>query len=181
MYQRKNTLFFAFFVIFSTFALSLGEICSRGLLSPILVPEKMITTEGITELVNQYMEGSDIFLVEVLVKSGNAITVQVDRPEGISIEECVKISRFLNESMDREVEDYSLEVSSPGLGGPFRVRQQYEKNIGREIEVLYTDGIKMTGKLEKVGDQGIVLKVNGDDEEIGFDEIKTAKAIISFN
>ena len=150
-------------------------------MSPILVPEKMITTEGITELVNQYIEGSDIFLVEVLVKSGNAISVHVDRPEGISIEECVKISRFLNESMDREVEDYSLEVSSPGLGGSFRVRQQYEKNLNREIEVLYTDGIKVKGKLEKVGDQGIVLNVNGENEEIEFDEIKTAKAIISFN
>lgn len=181
MYQRKNNLFFAFFVIFSTFALSLGEICSRGLLSPILLPEKMITTEGITELVNQYIEGTDIFLVEILVKPGNAITVHVDRPEGISIEECVKISRFLNESMDREVEDYSLEVSSPGLGGAFRVKQQYEKNIGRDIEVLYTDGIKVKGKLEKVGNEGIVLKVKGDDEEINFTEIKTAKVIISFN
>jgi len=181
LYQRKNNLFFAVFVIFSTFALSLGEICSRGLLSPILLPEKMITTEGITELVNQHIEGSDIFLVEILVKSGNAITVHVDRPEGISIDECVKISRFLNEALDRDLEDYSLEVSSPGLGGAFRVRQQYEKNIGSDIEVLYTDGIKVKGKLEKVGDEGIILKVNGDDEKIRFDEIKTAKAIISFN
>lgn len=181
MYQRKNDLFFALFVIFSTFALSLGEICSRGLLSPILLPEKMITTEGITELVNKHMEGTDIFLVEILVKSGNAITVHVDRPGGISIDECVQLSRFLNESMDREVEDYSLEVSSPGLGGPFRVKQQYEKNIGRDIEVLYTDGIKVKGKLEKVGEKSIILKVKGDDEEISFKEIKTAKALISFN
>jgi len=141
----------------------------------------MITTEGITELVNQHIKGTDIFLVEILVKPGNAVTVHVDRPEGISIKECVKISRFLNEVMDREVEDYSLEVSSPGLGGPFRVKQQYEKNIGHEIEVLYTDGIKVKGKLEKVGDRGIVLKLKGDDEEINFEEIKTAKAIISFN
>ena len=168
-------------MILCTFALSLEEICSGGLLSPILLPKKMITTEGITELVNQHVEGSDIFLVEILVNSGNAITVHVDRPEGISIDECVKISRFLNEALDRDVEDYSLEVSSPGLGGAFRVRQQYEKNIGRDIEVLYTDGIKVKGKLEKVGDEGIVLKVNGDDEQIRFDEIKTAKAIISFN
>ncbi|MDF1575809.1 MAG: ribosome assembly cofactor RimP [Bacteroidales bacterium] len=141
----------------------------------------MITTEHIKELVVQHIRGSDIFLVEIVVKPGNLITVQLDRPEGISIDECVSISRFLNESLDREVEDYSLEVSSPGLGGAFRVRQQYEKNLGRDIEVLYTDGIKVTGKLEKVGDKGIILNINGENEEIGFEEIKTAKAIISFN
>ena len=174
-------MFFANFTIMCTFALSLGEICSRGLLSPILLPEKMITTESITELVAQYIEGTDIFLVEVVVKPGNTITVHVDRPEGISIDECVKISRFLNESLDRDEEDYSLEVSSPGLGGAFRVKQQYEKNLSRDIEVLYTDGMKVKGKLVSVSEKGIVLTVNGDDEEIGFEEIKTAKAIISFN
>ncbi|MCK5066502.1 MAG: ribosome assembly cofactor RimP [Bacteroidales bacterium] len=141
----------------------------------------MITSENIADLVRQYTGGSDIFLVEVVVKPGNAITVHVDRPDGISIDECVKISRYLNESLDRDVEDYSLEVSSPGLGGAFRVKQQYEKNLGRDIEVLYTDGIKVKGKLLTVSDKGIVLNVQGDDEEIRFDEIKTAKAIISFN
>jgi len=141
----------------------------------------MITIEHITELVKQHIGDSDIFLVEVVVKSGNAIRVHVDKPEGISIDECVKISRFLNESLDRDVEDYSLEVSSPGLGGAFKVKQQYEKNLGRDIEVLYTDGIKVKGKLEKVTDEGVILNVQGDDEEIRFEEIKTAKTIISFN
>jgi len=141
----------------------------------------MITGEFITDLVTKHIGGTDIFLVEVLVKPGNAITVHVDRPEGISIDECVKISRYLNENLDRDVEDYSLEVSSPGLSGAFKVKQQYEKNLGREIEVLYTDGIKVKGKLQKVSDEGVVLNVQGDDEEISFEEIKTAKAIISFN
>lgn len=141
----------------------------------------MITAEHITELIAQHLDGSNIFLVEVLVKPGNAIRVHVDSSDGISIDECVKISRFLNESLDRDVEDYSLEVSSPGLGGAFRVRQQYEKNVGRAIEVLYTDGIKVSGKLVSVTDKGIGLLVKGDDVEIGFEEIKTAKAIIAFN
>ena len=168
-------------MILCTFALSLGEICSGGLLSPILLQKNMITTESITELIEQQIEGSNIFLVEVIVKPGNAIRVHVDSTGGISIDECVKISRFVNESLDRDVEDYSLEVSSPGLGGSFRVKQQYEKNVGRDIEVLYTDGIKVKGKLVSVSENGIVLMVNGDDEEIGFEDIKTAKAIISFN
>ncbi len=181
MYQRKNHLFFANFMILCTFALSLGEICSGGLLSPILLPKKMITTESITELITKHLEGGHIFLVEVLVKPGNAIRVHVDTPDGIAIDECVKISRFVNESLDRDVEDYSLEVSSPGLSGGFKVKQQYEKNVGRELEVLYTDGIKVRGKLLSVSEKGIVLLVKSDDEEIGFEEIKTAKAIIAFN
>ena len=141
----------------------------------------MITTESITELIAKHLEGSNIFLVEVVVRPGNVIRVHVDNPEGISIDECVKISRFVNESLDRDEEDYALEVSSPGLGGSFKVKQQYEKNVGRDIEVLYTDGIKVKGKVVSVSEKGIVLMVNGDDEEIGFEEIKTAKAIVAFN
>lgn len=141
----------------------------------------MITTELIKKLIEKYIEGSDIFLVEVSVKQGNVIRVHVDTPEGISIDECVKISRYVNETLDRDQEDYSLEVSSPGLGGAFRVRQQYEKNVGRDIEVLFSDGIKVKGKLLSVSEQGIVLLVNGDEEKIGFKEIKTAKTIIAFN
>ena len=152
-----------------------------GAFVPYFITKKMITTESITELIAQHLESSDIFLVEVVVKPGNAIRVHVDSPDGISIDECVKISRFMNESLDRDVEDYSLEVSSPGLSGSFRVKQQYEKNVGRAIEVLYTDGIKVKGKLVSVSEKGIVLMVNGDDEEIGFEEIKTAKTIVAFN
>ena len=138
----------------------------------------MITTETIKRLVTECTEGTDIFLVDVVVKPGNSVIVHVDRPEGISIHECVKITRFINGSLDRDVEDFSLEVSSPGLGGAFRVRQQYEKNIGHDIEVLYTDGIKVQGRLESVSDQGITLLMKGNEKEIGFEEIKTAKAIV---
>jgi ribosome maturation factor RimP len=140
----------------------------------------MITVEHITALIEQHIEGTDAFLVDVTVKPGNAIRVHLDTPEGISIEECAKISRFLNEALDRDVEDYSLEVSSPGLSGAFRVKQQYEKNVGREIEVLRVDGIKLKGILESLSDSGIVLKVSGQQKEIGFKEIKTAKTAIEF-
>lgn len=140
----------------------------------------MITVEHITELIEKHIEGTDTFLVEVTVKPGNAIRVHVDTPEGISIEDCVQISRFVNASLDRDTEDYSLEVSSPGLGGAFRVKPQYEKSVGREIEVLYTDGVKVKGSLESVSETGIILKVSGKLKEIGFNEIKTAKEIIAF-
>ena len=140
----------------------------------------MITVEHITALVERHIKGSDAFLVDVTVKPGNAIRVHLDTPEGISIEECAKISRFLNESLDRDVEDYSLEVSSPGLGGAFRVKQQYEKNVGGKIEVVLTDGMKVKGILKSLSDSGIVLTLSGQEKEIGFKEIKTAKTIIEF-
>ena len=141
----------------------------------------MITNEAIIELVEHYIQGTDIFLVEVAVKPGNVIRIHVDRPDGISIDECVRISRHLNEMIDRDVEDYSLEVSSPGLGAPFKVKQQYDKNTGRKIDVLLSDGTRITGELNSVSDEGIVLKVKGNDKAIKFEEIKSSKEIISFN
>ena len=152
-----------------------------GLWSPILLREKMINSETILALIEQHIKETDIFVVEVSVKAGNSIRVHVDRPDGISIDECVQISRFLNESLDRDEEDYSLEVSSPGLGGPLRVKQQYQKYLSHPIDVLFSDGIRTTGKLLSVSDKGFVLKGKEGEQEISFDEVKTVKAIISFN
>ncbi|MFO7670214.1 MAG: ribosome assembly cofactor RimP [Bacteroidales bacterium] len=141
----------------------------------------MITQQRVIELVQQHIQGSDIFLVEAVVKPGNLIRVHVDRPEGITIEECVKVSRFLNEQLDRELEDFSLEVSSPGVGAPFKVKQQYEKNIGRNIEVRLGDGDRQEGRLEQVADHAIILNVKGVEQNILFQDIVKAKTIISFN
>ena len=152
-----------------------------GLWSPILLPKKMITNEAIIELVELQIRETEVFLVDVVVKPGNMIRVHVERPDGISIDECVKISRHLNEVLDRDVEDFSLEVSSPGLGTPFKVKQQYEMNTGRYIDVLLSDGSRVTGKLKSVQENGIVLQVKGNDKEIEFLEIKASKAIITFN
>ena len=141
----------------------------------------MINKETITELIEELIQETDIFLVEVAVKAGSVIRIQVDRPDGISIDECVQLSRYLNGKLDRDVEDFSLEVSSPGLGSPFKVKQQFEKNLGRPIDVLFSDGSRMHSKLKSVSDEGIILEVKEGDKDIKFEEIKTAKAIISFN
>ncbi len=127
------------------------------------------------------LAGSEIFLVEVSVKPGNRIRVLVDRMEGISIDECVEISRFLNGAMDRDVEDYALEVSSPGTDSPFRVPRQYEKNVGRTIRVSLEEGSPLEGKLLAVGDEQILMMIRGKERSISLNEIKTAKAIITFN
>ena len=141
----------------------------------------MVKEETIIELLEEHIRETDIFLVEVIVKPGNVIRVHVDNPQGISIGDCAEISRFLNSRLDRDEEDFSLEVSSPGVGNPFRVKQQYEKNRGRMIDVLLTGGDRMEGELQSVSDDGIELMVKGSQKEIRFEEIKTAKTIIAFN
>ena len=141
----------------------------------------MITEEKVKAIVEQYIRGTKVFLVGVVVRPGNMIRVHVDQPGGISIDKCVDISRHLNRELDRDVEDFSLEVSSPGIGTPFRVRQQYEKNMGQEIKVVLEDGTRMKGTLESVTDEGIILNSKKGEVTLGYGEIKSAEEIISFS
>jgi len=104
----------------------------------------MISAVSIKELVNKILEPTDFFLVEASVKPGNRIVVYVDKLEGISIDECAEISRLVESNLDREVEDFELEISSPGLTQPFKVKQQYFKNIGKDIEIVLSTGEKIS-------------------------------------
>jgi ribosome maturation factor RimP len=119
----------------------------------------MITQEQIESLVSQKIEGTGIFIVEVQIRPGNSILIHLDKPEGISIDECVGISRYINANLDREIEDYDLEVSSPGLGHSFKVKEQYLKNIGRGVELILKDGKKLNGKLLGYTGQSIELEI----------------------
>lgn len=145
------------------------------------------------KIVQHYLErilaGKDIFLVGVKVDSNHKIIVHIDTPQGISIDECVRVSRELEEKLDRDREDFSLEVSSPGLDSPFRVIEQYQKNVGKIINLVKMDGLKLEGILKETGNEGIVLEMrrskkgqSKDPEliELSFAEIKSAKASIQF-
>lgn len=160
--------------------------------SPILLILNMITKEKVQFLLEEVLS-DDQFIVDVTVGLGNAISVSLDSDAGISVGECVQISRHIENSLDREVEDFSLEVSSPGLSMPLKVPRQYLKNIGREVEVVTKSGEKQKGVLKSVESEGFVLefvvkgKVDGIKVEetksltYSFDQIKTVKIIISFN
>jgi ribosome maturation factor RimP len=114
----------------------------------------------------------------------------VDKPEGITIEECVRISRAIESGLNRETEDFELEVSSPGLTEPFKVMEQYRKNVGRQVDVVKCDGLKISGLLQHVDEEGIVLETKAKIREAGqkrakevlqtvaikFSEIKTTKS-----
>jgi ribosome maturation factor RimP len=137
----------------------------------------------------EILAGTDIFLVGVKVDHNNKIFVHIDTPKGISIDECVRVSRELEEKLDREREDFALEVSSPGLDSPFRVIEQYQKNVGRKISLVKTDGERLEGILRKTDENGIEIEMTRSKKgqpkdpellELSFTEIKSGKASIQF-
>lgn len=112
----------------------------------------MIDKEKLKATVDQALEGTTLFLVDLRVTPNNEITVTVDAPEGVDIEQCVALTHTIEEAFDREVEDYELEVGSAGLTAPFTVPQQYFMNVGNDVEVLTRDGRKLHGVLTAVND-----------------------------
>ena len=149
----------------------------------------MINKEIVKELVNDFISDRDVFLVDVKVSTTNRITVLINKPSGITVDECAMISRHIETNLDRDREDYELNVSSPGLNTPFRVREQFEMNIGRPVEVIDNQGKKTRGILLNVEGEGFeiesektIIGKKKETEEISFnfDEIKTVKEVISF-
>jgi len=154
----------------------------------------MISKDIVRNSVLSVVRETSIFVVDVRVDGANRISVEVDKPEGITIEECVNISRAVEAGLNRETEDFELEVSSPGLTAPFKVMEQYRKNCGRQVDVVKCDGQKISGLLQHVDDDGIVLEVKTKIREaeqkrpktvmqpatIKFSDIKTTKVTITF-
>lgn len=154
----------------------------------------MISKNQIENFLIEEFKSNDIFLVGVNVNPGNQIKVFVDKPEDITIRECFDVSRLITGFFDRDVEDYSLDVSSPGLDLPFVVKEQYEKNIGQIISVLLLEGKEHKGVLKSHNENGIEIeeklkvKIEGKKNKqwktellsFKFDDIKTVKVVISF-
>ncbi len=119
----------------------------------------MIDKELLARTVAESIKDTDIFIVDITVSPDNSIVVELDSPEGIDIDTCADITRRIEEVFDRDAEDYSLEVGSAGLTSPFKVKGQYEKNIGNQVEVLTKDGRKLKGTLTAVGDDNFTITV----------------------
>jgi len=117
----------------------------------------MITTNLIRELAQNKLRESDNYLVDVTVSAMNKIRVTIDNVRGVSIQECVTMSRWIENQLG-ETEDFELEVSSPGLDQPFKVLQQYQKYQGKEVEVKFTDGQKAEGRLLSANEKEIELE-----------------------
>lgn len=119
----------------------------------------MIDKQLLQQTVEDAISGSDIFVVDVNVAPDNNIVVELDSVSGIDIDRCVAITRKIESVFDRDVEDYQLEVGSAGLTSPFRVKAQYVKNIGNDVEILTCDGRKLSGRLVDVSDSGFTVEV----------------------
>lgn len=154
----------------------------------------MIDKNIVRDLVNQWLEDKEYFLVDVEVSADDKIVVEIDHADGVWIEDCVELSRFIEDHLSRDDEDYELEVGSAGLGQPFKVEQQYFNFIGKDVEVLGADGKKVKGVLKAVDGRNFTVsvqekvKVEGKkrpemqdiDHDYNMDEVKYCKYLIKF-
>ena len=154
----------------------------------------MIDKSIINSLVEEKLKGTDNYLVDISVSSDNIISIQIDNNSGVSVDDCVALSRYIDENLDREKEDFELEVGSSGITSPFKIVRQYLKNIGKEVEMLLKSGIKLTGILKNADEKGATItiekkvKTDGskrkttieEDQSYSYDEIKYTKYIIRF-
>lgn len=113
----------------------------------------MIDKNVVTRIVDEWLEGKDYFLVDVTVSPDDKIVVEIDHAEGVWIDDCVELSRYIESKLDREEEDYELEVGSAGIGQPFKVLQQYLIHIGKEVEILTKEGKKLEGVLKDANER----------------------------
>ena len=120
----------------------------------------MIDKNVVKQLVEQWLQDKDYFLVGIEVSNDDRVVVEIDHSEGVWIEDCVALSKFIEDHMSKDEIDYELEVGSAGLGQPFKVPQQYINFIGKEVEVLDKDGKKYKGILKSVDGNDFVVAVN---------------------
>lgn len=161
-------------------------------MSPILL-NRMIDREKIINLVKEKLDES-MFLVDVSVNTSNVVHVELDSYTGLSINQCVAVSRHVESNLDRESEDFELQVSSPGAGQPFKVKEQYLKNTGRELEVNLKSGAVLKGLIAEANEKEILIETSAKEKpegsnkkvlvtrtnRIAYAEIERARVIISF-
>jgi ribosome maturation factor RimP len=148
----------------------------------------MIDRNEIEKSVREYISGTGIFLVSVKVSNSNRIMVLADTNKGITIDECVDLHRHIEKSLNRDIEDFELQVSSPGLEMPFLVLDQYYKNEGTQVAVIDNEGMKHSGVLKNVTPGGFELettvKVKGQpamvkDLSFNFEQVKSTKIVLT--
>jgi ribosome maturation factor RimP len=128
----------------------------------------MISEQLIKDLTNTHLEGTDRFAVSIAVRSDNRIRIFIDSDTHVLIEHCIELSKFIESQLDRDIEDFELNVSSSGLDQPYKLSRQYLKNIGREVAVLLKDNNKISGTL-----------IAADNDSFSLKEVTKAKKIIT--
>ena len=127
----------------------------------------MIDKNTVQQAVEEWLKGKEYFLVDLSISADDRIVVVIDHADGVWIEDCAELSRHIESRLDRDAEDYELEVGSAGLGQPFRVHRQYEIHVGKPVETQTLDGRKVRGTLVNVDDEGFTLSVEQKVKEEG--------------
>jgi len=152
----------------------------------------MITEVQLLDLITPTLEEKKYFVVTLEVRPGNNILIEIDSAYGVKIIDCVSVSKAIENNLDRENEDFELQVSSPGLDKPFKVIQQYEKNIGKDVQIqtlenkiekgklLSVNNINITVEIERKVKEGKKKKTIIENKVFNFNQIKETKIIISF-
>lgn len=154
----------------------------------------MIIKDELINITEEYLKDSSNYLVDIFLGAGNSITVEIDNDNGVDIDDCVGLSRFIESKLDRDSEDFELTVTSSGLTSPLKISRQYKKFEGKEIEVLNKNGIKLTGVLKSSDDNGFTVtivkqvKPEGAKRKVDvhediyytFEEVKYTKYLIRF-
>lgn len=154
----------------------------------------MIDKNVVKGLVEEWLKDKEYFLVDLNISPDDKITVEIDHADGVWIEDCAQLSQYIEDHLNRDEEDYELEVGSAGLGQPFKVAKQYEIFIGEPVEVLDGDGKKVKGVLKSVNGRDFTVtvkekvKVEGKkrpvltdvDHNYNMDTVKYTKYLISF-
>lgn len=154
----------------------------------------MIDKNVVKGLVEDWLQGREYFLVDVSVSADDRIVVEIDHAEGVWIDDCVALSRYIEEHLSREEEDYELEVGSAGIGQPFKVLRQYQIHVGRKVEVLTAEGKKLRGELMQADEEAFVVVVSVKEKAEGqkrpklvdrelrftYDEVKSVRLLIDF-
>ncbi|MBR4739413.1 MAG: ribosome assembly cofactor RimP [Bacteroidales bacterium] len=146
----------------------------------------MIEKIKILELVNQALEGTDKFLVSLKITPDNRIYVDIDGDNGVTIYDCIELSRAIEGQLDRDEEDFALDVSSAGADQPLKLTRQYLKNIGREVEAVTFDGQKTVGELTAADEEHITLRIPGTKKQapqevtLARGDVKSVRVVIKF-
>ena len=154
----------------------------------------MINKEIIQTLTEEWLQGNEYFLLDVNFAADDRIVIEIDHADGVWIEDCAELSRFLQERLGEELGEFELEVGSAGLGQPFKVAQQYINHIGDTLEVLQADGKKVQGVLKAVDAPSFTITVQEKQKQEGkkrpvlvdvdktyqMDEVKYAKYLLAF-
>lgn len=154
----------------------------------------MINKDTVRSIVEEWLDGKEYFLVDIEISPDDRIVVEIDHADGVWIEDCVELSRFIEDHLSRDEEDYELEVGSAGLGQPFKVAQQYHCFVGKDVEVLDAGGKKYKGVLKAVDGNDFTVtvqekqKVEGKkrpqlvetDYTFQMDKVKYTKYLINF-